>query len=54
MCKFIYSTVKIQRIDGAHYIKKGADVYVDAYSAFSDNCGIKQSVFLAAINCIKN
>lgn len=35
-----------QRVDGAHYIKKGADVYVDAYSAFSDNCGIKQLVLL--------
>ncbi|EFO89637.1 hypothetical protein CRE_07442 [Caenorhabditis remanei] len=33
----------LQRVKGAHYIKKGADVYVDAYRAFSDNCGIKQS-----------
>ncbi|CAI5447006.1 unnamed protein product [Caenorhabditis angaria] len=34
---------ELHRIESAQYIKKGNDVYVDAYSAFSDNCGIKQS-----------
>uniref|UniRef100_A0A1I7TD45 nicotinamidase n=1 Tax=Caenorhabditis tropicalis TaxID=1561998 RepID=A0A1I7TD45_9PELO len=41
--RFVKPVSTIQRVEGAHYIKKGADVYVDAYSAFSDNCGIKQS-----------
>ncbi|CAB3406753.1 unnamed protein product [Caenorhabditis bovis] len=34
---------QLARVDGAQYIKKGYDVYVDAYSAFTDNCGIKHS-----------
>lgn len=32
-------------IDGAKFVKKGSQVFVDSYSAFADNHGVKKSVF---------
>ncbi|KAI6214472.1 Isochorismatase domain-containing protein [Aphelenchoides besseyi] len=29
----------VQRVDGAKYVRKGTDIYVDAYSGFADNNG---------------
>jgi nicotinamidase-related amidase len=43
---------EIVRVEGAKYVRKGTDIYMDAYSGFADNNGKIKWVLLMLPNCL--